>query len=252
VVFAALLAPWIAPHPDAVDLVNNYAGWGPDHWLGTDALGRDVFARAIWGGRVSLLAPALVTILTSSVGTFLCLVAVWRRGATDAIFARVLDVVFAFPFILLAVLAAAAMGKGLLTSVLALSLAFLPFFARVVRGAALVERSRPYVESLSSAGIGPWRVCSRHLLPNLAPLILTQMALTFSSAVGAFGAMSYLGLGTQPPKSDWGVMIASGQQDMLGGHPQQTLAAIVLLVGVVVCVNIIAERIISRYQGACE
>lgn len=248
---AALLAPVLAPHdPNATDLGNTFAGPSASHWLGTDSLGRDLVSRLIWGARTSLLGPLLITALTTIVGTSLCLAAVWRRGWADRLLSASLNVVFAFPSILLAVLVAAVFGKGLLVPVVALAIAFLPYFSRVVRGAALAERERPYIESLSAAGIGPVAICAKHLLPNLAPLIATQASLTFGTALGALASLSYLGLGTQPPDSDWGVLIAQGQTDLLAGHPQQSLAAAVLVVAVVVTFNGLADRLIAAYRGA--
>lgn len=247
---AALLAPVVSPaDPEAIDLANVFASPSGAHLLGTDSLGRDLLSRLIWGARASLLGPLLIASLTTVVGTALCLAAAWRGGVADRLLSALLNVIFSFPSILLAVLVAAVFGKGLLVPVLALAIAFLPYFARVVRGATLGERVKSYVESLSVAGLGPFAICLRHLLPNLLPLIATQASLTFGTALGALASLSYLGLGTQPPDSDWGVLIAQGQSDLLAGHPQQTLVAALLVVAVVVTSNGLADRLIATYRG---
>jgi peptide/nickel transport system permease protein len=247
---AALLAPVVSPAaPEAIDLANAFASQSGAHLLGTDSLGRDLLSRLIWGARASLLGPLLIAALTTVVGTALCLVAAWRGGMVDRLLSALLNVIFSFPSILLAVLVAAVFGKGLLVPVLALAIALLPYFARVVRGAALSERVKPYVESLSAAGFGPFAICLRHLMPNLLPVIATQASLTFGTALGALASLSYLGMGTQPPDSDWGVLIAQGQSDLLAGHPQQTLAAALLVVAVVVTCNGLADRLIAKYRG---
>lgn len=247
---AAALAPLVAPHdPNVTNLGNAYATVSADHWLGTDSLGRDLFSRMLYGGRPSLLLPFIITMLTAAVGTALCLAGAWYRSPTDTLIARVLDVLFSFPSILLAILATAIFGRGLATPVFALALALLPYFARVVRSAAITERSLPYVESLMSAGVSSLKICVRHILPNVLPIVATQASLTFGTALGAMASLSYLGLGVQPPTSDWGVLIAQGQEDVIAGHPQQLIVASALIVGVVITSNSLADRLIQRFRG---
>ncbi|MFD5248188.1 ABC transporter permease [Amycolatopsis sp. NPDC058340] len=248
-VLAALAAPWLMPHdPYAVDAANVFSGPSTEHPLGTDDTGRDLLSRLLDGARLSLLGPLLVTLLSAGLGTAVGVLAAWRGGALDAVVARVLDVMFAFPGIVLAIIVAALFGSGFLAPVIALSLAFLPITARVMRAAAMRERGLPYVEALRLQGISGPMICVRHLVPNLAPLLLVQCTIGFGYAMLDLAAISFLGLGVQPPASNWGVMVANGKGAILDGHPEQSLYAAVVIVIAVVAVNLVGERLAAHYE----
>ena len=150
---AAIFAPLIAPYdPDAVDFAAIYSGPTPAHWLGTDALGRDTLSRMIFGARTALLGPLLVVVSSTVIGILLGLLAGWRGGWIDAVLGRIFDVIFAFPALLLAIMAVALFGKGLVAPVVAMSIAYAPFVARLTRTLVASERSRPYVSAYRVQG----------------------------------------------------------------------------------------------------
>ncbi len=240
----AVFAPLIAPHdPNALDLLHPFAGPSPAHPLGTDDTGRDLLSRLIVGSRTSLLGPLLVVLLSVSLAVPLAIASAWRKGPVDATASRFLDLLFAFPGVLLAILAIAMFGAGLPAAIVALGLAHLPYIARVTRAAALRERELPYVDALRVHGFSGFEICWRHLLPNLAPLIIAQATVSFGYVMVDLAAISFLGLGVQPPSADWGVMVASGEPAILAGHPQQSLYAGILIVITVCAFTILGERL---------
>lgn len=239
-----LFAPWVSPHdPNAITLTDAFQGMSAQHPLGTDASGRDLLSRLIWGARSSLAGPLLAMLLATVLGVVIAVVAAWRGGWVDAIISRSVDVLFAFPGVLLAVLVVALFGAGLQMAIAALAVSYVPYIARVVRGAALSERSKPYIMALTIQGVGGFAICARHLVPNLMRLILAQATLTFAYAMVDLAALSFLGLGVQPPTADWGVMVADGQPSVLEGFPQESLFAGALIVVVVAAFNLLGDRL---------
>jgi peptide/nickel transport system permease protein len=240
----ALLGP-VMPMADPadVDLTNAFTPPGYDHPLGTDSNGRDILARLVWGSRAALLGPLLVTVAATALGVALAVLAAWRRGFLDSVISRGFDVTFAFPGLLLALVVAAAAGPGFGAAVAALSLAYIPHIGRVTRGAVLQQLRLPYVAALVVQGQSPVAICLRHLLPNLATIILAQATVTFGYALVDLAALSYLGLGVDQASPDWGLLVAAGQSDILSGHPEQSLYAGVLIVIAVAAFCIVGERI---------
>lgn len=240
----AIFAPWIAPYdPNSIDISNVYSSPTAAHPLGTDASGRDILSRIIVGSRSSLLGPLLVTAISLGVAVFLALVCAWRGGWVDTLVSRALDVLFAFPGILLAVLAVVLFGRGLQSAVIALGIAYTPYLARVTRSAVVRERAQPYVSACVVQGISGVRVCVRHILPNVFPLIVAQATLTFGYAMVDIAAISFLGFGVQPPTADWGAMVQEGQGSILNGHPQESLYAGLVIVITVAAFNILGEKL---------
>jgi peptide/nickel transport system permease protein len=243
-VLLAAFGPLLAPHdPNAASLGNAYVGPVPGHPLGYDSQGRDLVSRLLTGARTSMAGPFLVVAVSMVAGSVLAVAAAWAGRWVDATISTVLDILFAFPAILLAVLAAAVFGAGLTAPTLALAIAYTPYIARVLRGAALRERARDYVAACEVQGLSAVAICARHLLPNLMPLIVAQATLTFGYAMVDFAAISFIGLGVQPPTADWGVMVASGQSGVLQGYPLESLTAGLCIVLVVVAVNLLGERL---------
>lgn len=248
-VLVALFAPLIAPHdPEAIDPLNVFAGSSSSHWLGTDDTGRDLLSRLIHGARPSLAGPAIVVLLSSTAGLLLAVVSGWVGGPVDAVISRGLDILFAFPGLILAVVAAAVFGAGFVAPVVALSIAFTPVIARTLRTAVLRERALPYVAALRVQGASGWRICLRHIVPNILPLLLVQSAVGFGYAMLDLASISFLGLGTQPPTPDWGVMAANGQPSILDGNPQQSLYAALVVVVAVVSFNLVGERLARHFD----
>ncbi len=249
--FAAAFGPFLAPYdPDLPNLSLAWAGPAGAHLLGYDVDGRDVLSRLLAGAQSSMLGPLAVVILSVTAGTLLAVTAAWRRGVSDTAISTGLNIVFAFPGILLAVLAAAVFGAGLPAAAIALSIAYLPYVARVLRGAALRERNEPYVAALEVQGAPATAICLRHVVPNIGPLIVAQATILFGYAMVDLAAISFLGLGVQPPTANWGVMISENQVGLLAGHPLPAVAAGLCIVIVVIAVNLLGERLFEQAQAA--
>lgn len=250
VTLGAILAPWIAPYdPDAVDFAAFYAPPSAAHWLGTDSLGRDILSRIIWGGRTALIGPLAVVILSTAIGILLGLLAGWRGGWIDAVLGRVFDVLFAFPSLLIAIMAVALFGKGLLAPVIAMSIAYAPFVARLTRSLVAAERTRPYVSAYRVQGFGGAWIALRRVLPNITPIVGAQSTLNFGYVLAELAGLSFLGLGVQPPTADWGGMINEAQSGIASGQFLPAIAPAVVVVLVVVAVNIIGEELSDRIGG---
>jgi peptide/nickel transport system permease protein len=247
VVFGALFAPLIAPYDPTIGSVTQRYQWmSLAHLFGTDQAGRDIFSRLLWGARSSLIGPLIVVVITAVFGTLIALTSVWWGGVVDSFLSRVLDLLFAFPNLLLAMLAIAVFGPSLTTAALALAVAYIPYSARVVRSTAMRERNLPYIRSPELQGIPGIIVTVRHLLPNVAPLIVTGATINFGFAMIELAALSFLGLGVQPPEADWGLMVSSGQQSLLNGYPAETVLAGLSIVITVAAVGYVGERLGGR------
>ena len=246
-IFLAIFGPLLAPHdPNATNLADSFVGPIAGHPLGFDEQGHDLLSQLLAAARPSLIGPTVVVLIAMVLGVALSVLAAWRGGWTDSWISAGLDILFAFPGILLAVLAAAVFGPSLTAAALALAIAYTPYVARVLRAAALRERSEEYISAGEVQGQSAWVICSRHLIPNLAPLIASQATLLFAYAFVDLAAISFLGLGVQPPESDWGTMVAAGKSGVLQGYPAETLSAGLCIVVLVVAVNYLGERIAAR------
>lgn len=245
--FVAMFGPLLtAQDPNAVSLASAYGAAAPGHPLGFDASGRDLFTRLIYGARTTLLGPLLLVALATTLGTTIALIAVWRGGWLDTAISRTVDAAFAFPGLLLAILVAAIFGAGLLTAVVALTFAFTPYLIRIVRSAALKERSLPYVAALQVQGVSGFSICVRHMLPNLVPTIVANGFQAFGESLIALASLSFIGLGVQAPTADWGAMVANGMTGVLSGFPQESLYACLLIVLVVGAANMLGDRIVGK------
>jgi peptide/nickel transport system permease protein len=249
VVMTALLAPWVAPHhPEQLNILMANQGPSASHLLGTDELGRDLLSRLIYGARLSLLGPALIVVIETVVGTFIAILTAWMGGWVDTVTSRVLDILFAFPGLIFAILAVAIFGPGLVAPVIALSISYVPYDARVIRSVALRERNLPYIQACYVEGLPTRTITVRHLLPNILPFVLVQATLSFGYALIDLAAISYLGLGVAPPASEWGLMVSNGQASILTGHPQESLYAGLMIVAVVVAFNLLGDRLATHFS----
>lgn len=211
-VLAAILAPWIAPYdPLAQSIVARLKGPSPQHWLGTDQFGRDLLSRIIHGLRASLGISAAAVLLALVLGGTIGLVAAYYRGWTERILMRMMDIFFAFPVMLLAIGIIAMLGPGSGPTALAIATVYTPIFARLLRGPALVIAESDYVAGAKSIGASDIRIIFRHVLPNLASVVLVQTSLLLSAAILVEASLSFLGLGTQPPAPSLGTMLAEGR-----------------------------------------
>jgi peptide/nickel transport system permease protein len=243
----ALLAPWLAPHdPAATSVLDALQPASGEHPLGTDSSGRDLLSRLIFGSQTTLLGPLIVVSASTVLGTALGIIAAWRRGWVDALIGRFFDLAFSFPALLLALMFVAVLSPGLVTAALAVSVAYVPWLGRIVRASALREVNEPYVEALRTQGLRPLRICVRHVVPNLAPLIIAQATTSIGFAIVDLAGISYLGLGVSDQTADWGKMIASGQGSIVRGHPQESLYAGIALVITVAAFIFLGDALTDR------
>jgi peptide/nickel transport system permease protein len=211
--FTALAAPWLAPHdPLAADLGRNYAPSSWAHPLGTDHLGRDTLSRLIFGARLSLTISLVAIGSALVVGAALGLAAAWRSGAVDAVIGQVVDVMLAFPDILLAIAIVAILGRGSTATIVAVAAFAAPTFARITRSAALSVVALDYVDAARAAGASPLRILARHVLPNCLSPVVAHATVMLGSAILIASGLSFLGLGVQPPDAEWGAMLTRGRE----------------------------------------
>ena len=209
----ALFAPWAAPFdPNFVDVANRLHPPSPLHWLGTDALGRDVTSRMIYGARVSLFVGFTVVLIGGAFGTLLGAVAAYARGWAEESLMRVTDLVFCFPPIILAMAIAAALGIGTLNTMIAMLVVWWPKFARLARSLVITQRSLEYVEAAQSVGFGPTHILLRQIMPNALGPLIVLVTLDLGNAILVFAGLSFLGLGVIPPTAEWGAMVAEGRE----------------------------------------
>lgn len=212
VMVAAALAPWVAPaDPAKPDFGNLLQGPSRAHPLGTDDLGRDELSRVIYGARTSLLAGVVSVGLAVSVGLPLGLASGYYRGRFDTFLMRLTDALQSFPLLVLALAIAAVLGAGLTKAMIAIGIVFTPGFVRLSRAQVLSERERTYVEAARAQGASDARIVWRHILPNSLSPVLVQASLAMAAAITAEAALSFLGLGTQPPTPSWGSMLNLAQ-----------------------------------------
>lgn len=211
----ALVAPLLPLRdPLQVAVAERLAPPGPGHPFGTDALGRDILSRVVFGSRLSLEVSALSVAWATGAGTALGLVAGYAGGVVDLAVGRAMDVFFAFPAILLALAIVAALGPDPRNVIVAIAVVYTPIFARVVRGPVLAIKARDFVEAARALGATPARIVLRHIFPNLLSTVVVQVSLALSWAVLTEGALSFLGLSAQPPAPSWGVMLSEGRQHL--------------------------------------
>jgi len=215
VVALALLADLIAPYDPAWQIDERLTPPNADYVLGLDEFGRDVYSRIVYGARVSLYVGIVsVIVIALPLGTVLGVVAGYFRGWVDASLSRVVDVMFAFPSIILAIAIVGILGPSLTNAMIAIGLVYSPTFARVARGSTLAVVNLDYITASRTIGSRDRRIIWRHVLPNIAAPLIIQTTLALSTAILAEAALSFLGLGTQPPMPSWGTMLGTGRRYM--------------------------------------
>jgi peptide/nickel transport system permease protein len=241
-VLAVAAAPWLAPYPpDEQNLAARLAQPQPGHWLGTDHLGRDTLSRLLDGGRFSMLMAALATLLTAVLGITVGVISARRRGWLDEFFTRTNDVLLARPEMVVALFIVAAMGTGFQSLLVALTVTGWTPFARLARTLAYDVSARGFVEAARIVGCTPSFIIFRHILPHLAGPMLGLATLRFGQLLISVGALSYLGLGVQPPQSDWGSMLAAAQP-FADRAPLGIVAPGLAIFTVALCVTLIGQR----------
>ena len=210
----ALTAPLVSPFDPTAQPARRLLPPGGRYLLGTDEFGRDVFSRIVHGARISLQVGIVSVGIALAVGGVLGLVSGYCLGIVDALTGRLVDVMFAFPSIILIIALSGVLGASLTTAMVAIGVVYSPIFARIVRAPTLVVVQQPYVEGARALGASVARVVSRHVVPNIAAPIIVQTTLSFSTAILSEATLSFLGLGTQPPDPSWGTMLSAGRRFM--------------------------------------
>jgi glutathione transport system permease protein len=222
-VLTAIGAPWIAPYgPATPDYDNVLAGPSWQHICGTDAFGRDIWSRILWGGRISLTVGFVSVALGGVVGVALGLISGFFGGLIDTLIMRVMDVLLAFPGILLAIGVVALLGPGIDNVIYAIAVFSVPVFARLVRGSTLALKQSLYVQASRSIGVRPLMLMLRHILPGTLPSVIVYCSLRVGTSILTAAALSFIGLGAPPPSPEWGAMLADGRS-YLGVADQITL-----------------------------
>ncbi len=207
-----IFGPAITPYdPNGMDFGNRFAIPSIQHWMGTDDFGRDIFSRIIIGARVSLQVGFVAVSVATIIGTSLGLVAGNSTRITDEIIMRAMDVLYAFPAILLAIAIMAALGKGIGNAMIAIGIVYIPIFARIARAAVLGIRNEEFIIAAKAMGAGDIRILLMHVLPNVLSPIIVEITLSLAFAILAEAALSFFGLGTQPPDPSWGRMLSEGR-----------------------------------------
>ena len=237
----AILAPVIAPYdPLAQSYLRINAYPSGEHWLGTDQFGRDVLSRLIYGSRNSLIFGLISPTLAAIFGTALGVAAGYFGGIVDRLVVRIIDLLLAFPELLLAIMIAAVLGGGFWNIVAVITVAFVPGFARVARASTLAVKQEPYVEAAIAAGVTTPMIILRHVVPNIAAPIVVLMTLWVASAIRLEASLSFLGIGTQPPNPSWGNIIRDGLGNIFGS-PWPIIGAGFAITAVVLAFNLIGD-----------
>lgn len=212
----AIFAPVLAPYPDQgkglSNLKERLAAPSWNHPLGTDNLGRDIFSRILFGARISLQAAVFVVLIVVVMGVPLGLIAGYFGGKTDELIMRFADMILAFPSLLLAIAIVASLGPSLFNALFAISIPWWPWYTRLMRSQVISIKEMQFIESARAIGVSRWRIMFRHILPNCLSPIIVQATLDMGYIILAIASLGFLGLGTQPPAADWGVMVSEGRE----------------------------------------
>jgi peptide/nickel transport system permease protein len=212
ILFAAIFAPWVAPYsPLELDVTQMLQGPSVAHWLGTDELGRDVLSRAIYAARVSMQVALLAVSVGLVGGTLIGMTAAYFGGIVEQVLMRAMDLLFSFPAILLAVVLMASLGTSVLNAMIAIGIVFIPGFSRLARASTQAVLRQQYIEAARSIGMSDARIIFREILPNIMAPLMVEAAVAFAYAVLLESALSFLGLGAQPPDPSWGNMLSTGR-----------------------------------------
>jgi len=238
-VLMAFFAPALSPHePNEISLYDQLKppawtdGGSEKNILGTDDLGRDILSRIIYGARVSLIVAVVSVGLAFAFGTLLGSISGYYKGALDNVIMRIMDIILAFPYLLLAIVVVAYLGPSLENAMMAIGITYVPRFARIVRGSVLEECEKDYVMAAKAVGAKDWRIIFIAILPNCLGPLIVQTTLSFASAILDAAALSFLGLGAQPPTPEWGAMIARSRALILRASWVMTFPGIAILMAV--------------------
>lgn len=242
-VVAAVFAPQLAPYaPDSMDAERYLPPGSSGHWLGTDNVGRDILSRIMHGGRISLLVGVVVVGIGATVGSVLGVVAGYLRGAVDNVIMRVMDVMLAFPDILLALIVITMLGPGIFNVMIALGVASVPVYTRLARGATLAVRELEFVEASRALGTDSLRLLFRHVLPNVFQPVLVVASLGVATAILAAAGLSFIGLGAPPSTAEWGAMLNDARNYMRRAWWLATMPGVTITLAVL-AISLLGEAV---------
>jgi peptide/nickel transport system permease protein len=232
-VLAAVLAPVLAPHdPGLQDLAAKRTVPGTRFLLGADEFGRDILSRIIYGTRVALLVGTVSVGIALALGLLLGVISGYVGGFVDSLISRALEILLAFPYLLLAIAVVSALGPGVLNTTLAVGIWAMPAFTRIVRASVLSLREMDYIQAARAMGVPTRAILLRHLLPNFLPTLIVYSTLYMANAILVEAALSFLGLGVQPPTASWGLMVATGRDFLLLAPHITTIPGLAIMVAV--------------------
>lgn len=245
-----LLAPWIAPHdPVKVNLLQKLQGPSAEHWLGTDHLGRDNLSRLIYGARVSIGFATVIFLSSLIIGVVVGSIAGYLGGWVDSLLMRLCEGVMAFPNLVLVLGIVGIFGPGLMQVLLALMLVQWVYYARICRNMVVSLKERNFIAAARISGSSSWRIIRKHIIPNVQRPIVVMGTLEMGWAIMDISALSFLGLGIQPPNAEWGAMIHEGTS-YIRSHPELMIYPGVLILVVVITFNVLGEALSERYGVA--
>lgn len=240
-IFVAVFAPWVAPYdPDAQDVLNKLNGPSWDHWLGTDAFGRDTLSRIIWGARVSLFIGFVATLLGVVLGTIVGVVSGYYGGAVDRWLNGVNDVLMSFPQIIMGIMLVAVLGPSMTNLIIAIAITAIPAFVRIARGSTLAMKERDFVDACRSLGYSNARTMFAHILPNIMDEVVVLASLWLATAIRTEATLSFIGLGAPPPTATWGGIVREGFDNLLDAPELSIFPSIAILI-VMIALNLIGD-----------
>jgi len=242
-ILMAIFAPWIAPYdPNEMDLAKGVQSPSSEHILGTDELGRDLASRLIYGSRVSLTVGLIVVGIAGTIGVTLGAISGYYGGAVDQIIMRLVDVIYAFPFLVLAIAVVAIVGPSLTNMMIVLGCVSWIGYARLVRGLVLSLREEEFIKAAQVVGVRDWQIILRHILPNCLGVVIVQATFGVAIAILAASGLSFLGMGAQPPTAEWGAMLNTAKKHMRN-HPTLAVAPGVAIMITVLAINFVGDAL---------
>jgi peptide/nickel transport system permease protein len=241
-IFGALLAP---QSPSAQHLTVINAPPSGAHWLGTDALGRDVFSRVITGARTAFFGPLIIALASFVLGNLLGLFAGYRGGVADSVIMRWVDFMWSLPALVILIVVAGAVGSSYWLAIVVLIVLTVPFDTRVIRGATLEQVPRPYVEAAKTLGLPRWKIMLFHIWPNVSPIAVANTCLVFAGSLVTLAGLEFLGLGLPPGTPDWGLMLSQNEA-LLFTNPLATIAPGLMIVLTAIAMNLIGDWVYEQ------
>ncbi|MFC2949007.1 nickel transporter permease [Virgibacillus sediminis] len=240
-IIIAIVGPYFTPYsPNTQDVVNKLAPPSAENWFGTDHFGRDIFSRIIHGMSITLYVGFFSVFLGATLGVLIGVVSGYYGGRTDTILMRIMDVLLAFPGILLALAIVSVLGGNLFNVILAVAISSVPVFARIVRGSTLSVKKLEYIDAMKALGASDTRIIFKHILPNVSSPIIVQATLSIATAILSASGLSFLGLGAQPPTPEWGAMLSDGRNYLFNAPHVATFPGLAI-VAVVLAFNILGD-----------